>query len=68
MMQAISPNVCASPQNRIAKLNALNRTLQQNPASVENLKKWNLNVDKKLVELNGRCLRAEVVKFGNGRQ
>lgn len=67
-MQAVVSHVRASPQNRIAKLNALNQKLQENALSVDNFKKWDLNLDKNLVELNGRCLGHEVVKFGNDRQ
>lgn len=54
------------PDMRIKKLMAFNDRLKRTPESEEVFREWQMQLDRNLVEVQGRELRNENIVFGNG--
>lgn len=55
------------PRTRMQRLLDYNKRVQNSAASVDVLKEWNLDLDRKLVELEGHRLKPEMLLFGGDR-
>lgn len=55
------------PRTRMQRLLDYNKRVQNSAASVDVLKEWNLELDRKLVELEGHRLKPEMLLFGGDR-
>ncbi|XP_023290765.1 piwi-like protein Siwi isoform X2 [Orussus abietinus] len=67
LMAALAQHTRVSPQSRIQKLLSFNQRLNSEPSIVQELKEWNLTLDRKLVDVQGRVLPPEKILFANGR-
>lgn len=56
------------PRTRMQRLLDYNRRVQNSAASMEVLREWNLDLDKKLIEVDGHRLKPERLVFGEGRE
>ncbi|EAT40149.1 AAEL008076-PA, partial [Aedes aegypti] len=63
MMRAMSDYTRLNPDRRIERLETFNRRLQTTPESMEVFKVWQMELDKRLVELPGRLLPQEMIQF-----
>lgn len=66
LMQEVSNYTRVAPAGRIKKLLAFNQRLTATPQIVQDFKEWNLKIDDKLIELQGRQLNPEQIIYGNG--
>lgn len=64
---AMKPYSQMVPRTRITRLLDYNKRVQNSTASVEVLKEWNLDLDRKLVEVDGHRLKPETLLFGENR-
>ena len=62
-MRAMSEYTRLNPDRRIERLETFNRRLQTTPASIEVFQVWQMELDKRLVELPGRLLPQEMIQF-----
>lgn len=63
MMRAMSDYTRLNPDRRIERLETFNRRLQTTPESSEVFKIWQMELDKRLVEIPGRMLPQELIFF-----
>ncbi|XP_062547222.1 protein aubergine-like [Armigeres subalbatus] len=63
MMRAMSDHTRLNPDRRIERLETFNRRLQTTPESTEVFKVWQMELDKRLIELPGRILPVETIFF-----
>lgn len=63
--RAMADHTRVGPQPRVNKLVAFNQRLQGTPESMIVLHEWQLELDKTLVKINGRCLKKQGIVFGN---
>lgn len=61
MMRAMADHTRLNPDRRIERLETFNRRLQTTPDSMEVFKVWQMELDKRLVELPGRLLPEEII-------
>lgn len=64
LMQCVATYTRHNPKNRIEKLLSFNKRLQNTPNVVTEFTEWNLELDKKLLDIPGRLLNNEVLTFG----
>lgn len=67
LKNAMKPYSQMVPRTRMQRLLDYNRRVQNSAASVDVLKEWNLELDRKLIEVDGHRLKPEVLLFGEGR-
>ncbi|XP_058801648.1 piwi-like protein Siwi [Phymastichus coffea] len=65
LTKALSQYTKLGPSARINKLMEFNRRLQTKPEVIQDFKEWNFNIDKTLVQFQGRLLPRERVQFSN---
>lgn len=65
LMKKLSEKTRVAPKLRIEKLLQFNVKLATHKKVVEDLQQWNFKLDKNLVDVPGRVLPAEKIKFGN---
>ncbi|XP_038111911.1 protein aubergine [Culex quinquefasciatus] len=63
MMKAMSDHTRLNPDRRIERLNTFNNRLQTCPESADVFKIWQMELDRRLVELPGRMLPQELIFF-----
>ncbi|XP_055594938.1 protein aubergine [Uranotaenia lowii] len=63
MMRAMADHTRLNPDRRIERLETFNRRLQTSPESCEVFKTWQMELDRRLVELPGRLLPQEMIFF-----
>lgn len=66
LMESLALHTRVSPASRIQKLLSFNKRLYSEPNVVKELKEWNLQLEKHLVEIQGRVLSTERVVFRAG--
>ncbi|XP_058798402.1 piwi-like protein Siwi [Phymastichus coffea] len=66
-MAALARYTRVAPSERINKLMEFNHRLKTQPEVIKDFKEWNLNIDNKLVELEGRVLPEEEIIFGDNK-
>lgn len=64
VMQSLSQHTRVNADARIAKLLSFHKRLNEQPNVVQELKQWNLTLDKDLLDVKGRVLPAEKLVFG----
>lgn len=55
------------PRTRMQRLLDYNKRVQSSTASVEVLREWSLDLDRRLVEVEGHRLKGEMLLFGENR-
>ncbi|XP_065086066.1 protein aubergine-like [Ochlerotatus camptorhynchus] len=65
MMRAMSDHTRLNPDRRIERLETFNRRLQTTPESAEVFKIWQMELDRRLVEVPGRILQQETIFFSS---
>lgn len=63
MMRAMADHTRLNPDRRIERLETFNKRLQTSPESMEVFKTWQMELDRRLVELPGRLLPQEMIFF-----
>lgn len=63
MMRAMADHTRLNPDRRIERLETFNRRLQTSPESMEVFKTWQMELDRRLIELPGRLLPQEMIFF-----
>lgn len=64
LMRAMADHTRVNPENRIEKLLAFNRRLQQKPEIGNELRAWDMKLSSRLVEFEGRILGQEKIIAG----
>lgn len=64
LMSALAIHTRVSPADRIKKLMKFNERLHRVPSIVQELKNWNLTLDKKLVDVPARILPPDTIIYG----
>ncbi|ODM91966.1 Protein aubergine [Orchesella cincta] len=64
LMRALATHLHTDPSARVAKLNDFMHRLQTIPTIVEELNRWGLKFERKLVELKGHVIPKENILFG----
>ncbi|XP_025996030.2 piwi-like protein Siwi isoform X2 [Solenopsis invicta] len=64
LMSSLAAETRLNPTRRIEKLMSFNNRLQNQPAIVQELAEWNLQLDNKLLEIPARELKREKLFFG----
>lgn len=64
LMSSLAAETRLNPGKRIEKLLRFNQRLCQVPAITQDLSHWNLELDRKLLEVDARELPAEKLYFG----
>lgn len=67
LMSALAQHTRVNPANRIQKLMKFNERLHRTPQVVEELTKWNLQLDRRLVDIPARILPPEKIIFANNQ-
>ncbi|XP_076233645.1 aubergine isoform X2 [Calliopsis andreniformis] len=67
LMNALAQHTRVAPRSRIDKLLHFNRRLRSVPTIVQELNDWNLKLDDKLVNVQGRILQPERIVFGRSQ-
>lgn len=67
LKNAMKPYSQMVPRTRMQRLLDYNKRVQTTPASVDVLREWNLELDRKLVDVDGHRLKAEQLLFGENR-
>ena len=67
-MKACSEHTRLGPRERMQRLLQFNRRIATTPTSSDVLKEFKMDLDKNLVEINGRLLNPEAIVFGNNGQ
>jgi aubergine len=68
MMRGMADHTQMDPTKRTARLMDFTRRLHQTPDSMNRMKSFNTDIETQLVSFNGRALKQEVMKFGNGAE
>lgn len=63
MMRAMADHTRLNPDRRIERLETFNRRLQTSPESMEVFKTWQMELDRRLIDLPGRLLPQEMIFF-----
>lgn len=63
MMRAMADHTRLNPDRRIERLETFNKRLQTSPESMEVFKTWQMELDRRLVEVPGRLLPQEMIFF-----
>lgn len=66
-MRAMSDHTRMNPSRRIDRLRTFNQRLQTTPESVKVLTDWNMKLDEKLVEVQGRLIAPQKIVFNSNR-
>ncbi|EDW63285.1 protein piwi [Drosophila virilis] len=64
-MRALANHTRMNPGRRIERLQTFNRRLQTTADSVKVLKDWNMQLDDKLIEVQGRVIAPQRIVFNN---
>lgn len=56
------------PPNRIERLMEFNRRLRGTPNSMATLTEWQLNLDRELVQIDGREFNSQPIYFAEGAE
>lgn len=67
-MRAMADHTRMNPDRRIDRLKIFNRRLQQTEDSVKILNEWNLKLEDRLVEVEGRILDQQRIVFRDHRK
>lgn len=67
-MKAMGEHTRMGPQGRINQLLAFNRRLLLTKESMKALTQWQMTLGEKLIEVPGRQLPFETIRFGNGAE
>lgn len=67
LMRAMSDHTRMNPSRRIDRLRTFNQRLQTTPESVRVLTDWNMKLEEKLVELQGRVIAPQKIVFNSNR-
>nr|AFQ20832.1 PIWI [Hydra vulgaris] len=59
VMKDLAQHTRISPEMRAKNLESFMNELQANPEAVQELTRWNMNYEKKLLRMTGRCFPAE---------
>lgn len=65
LMRALATHTRVSPAARVEKLMRFNDRLRQETKVIDELKDWNMKLDRSLVEVPARILSSEKLVFGN---
>ncbi|XP_054007565.1 piwi-like protein Siwi isoform X1 [Hylaeus anthracinus] len=68
LMRALAEHTRVSPRARIDKLMTFNRRLRSTNTIVQELTEWNLKLDERLTNVEGRILPPENIVVGGNRQ
>ncbi|XP_037810785.1 protein piwi [Lucilia sericata] len=68
LMRALADHTRMNPDRRIDRLKIFNRRLQQTEDSVKILNEWNMQLDDRLVEVEGRILDQQKIVFRDHRK
>lgn len=68
LMRALAEHTRVAPPLRIDKLIQFRNRLEREPGSMEVMKRWNLTLDQRLVQFNGRSLPPEQILAGSERK
>lgn len=66
-MRAMSDHTRMNPSRRIDRLRTFNQRLQTTPESVKVLTDWNMKLEEKLVEVQGRVIGPQKIVFNSNR-
>lgn len=64
LMKAIADQTRMDPRKRMMALAKFNQRLQTTPASQDILRSWNMELDRQLIEIDGRKLKNENIIYG----
>lgn len=64
LMSSLATHTRLNPSSRIEKLMSFNKRLLNTPKIVQELFEWNLELDKKLLNVPARVLAPEQLRFG----
>jgi len=64
LMSSLATHTRLNPSSRIEKLMSFNKRLLSTRNIVQELSEWNLQLDKKLLDIPGRVLAPEQLRFG----
>lgn len=67
LMSALAEHTRVNPKSRIEKLLQFNQRLYSVPEITAEFDRWNLQLDKKLVEVPARILDDEFIYIGKGK-
>lgn len=65
LMRAMSNHTRMNPERRIERLKTFNRRLHTTAESVKVLTDWNMKLDEKLIEVQGRVLLPQKIVFND---
>lgn len=65
-MKAIAEQTRMDPRKRMQALHNFNQRLQNTPASTEILRAWNVDLNRNLIDIDGRKLKNENILYGDG--
>lgn len=68
MKNAMKPYSQMAPRTRKERLLAYNKRVHDTVESIQVLKEWNLELDRRLVDVDGHKLKAEILLFGQRRE
>lgn len=66
LMKDLAQHTRVAPGLRMQKLQAFNARLRGQEAVVQDLNRWNFKLDTNLLDVQGRLLQNEAIRFGNG--
>lgn len=66
-MRTMSDHTRMNPSRRLDRLRTFNQRLQTTPESVKVLTDWNMKLDEKLVEVQGRLIAPQKIVFNSNR-
>lgn len=64
LMKEMANHTRVPPKERMEKLLQFNQRLNSTPKAVQDLREWNMSIDKQLVEINARALDQEFIIQG----
>ncbi|GAB0086880.1 hypothetical protein DMENIID0001_010860 [Sergentomyia squamirostris] len=67
LMRDLANHTRIGPSMRVQRFVELNRRIQEEPRAQAVMDKWNMTLDRQLVELMGRVLPRENICFGGGK-
>lgn len=67
-MKSMDKYTRMGPAERIQKLLAFNRRLNSAPESAKTFADWNMKLDSKLVEVEGRILKSQNIVWANEKK
>lgn len=65
LMSAVAEHTRIGPPERVKRLISFNQRLFSEPKCMETFAQWNMTLDTNLVEVPGRVLPIETIKFDN---